>query len=171
MSFPRPLSSRRKIPSTRGWSKTNNLLQNSSFDDFVKDESTKSYKNTSKSGLSTPRDSYEASKRAFDVSQKQKINNIKSIENKHYKKDAVARQTRNAVLMKQLPPKPTLPLPNPLRDNHVLEDVISSRNDEYIQASHYLPKGYVLDISATRALPPDRHNNGAKLSSRTYYWG
>ena len=171
MSNPRPLSSRRKIPTTQGWTKTNNLLKNSSFDDFVKEDRVQSKTMKSRSGTLTPRDSYEASKRAFEVNQMRKIHNIRSVENKHYKKDSIARQTRNAVLMRQLPPKPTLPLSNPLRDDHVLEDVISSRNDEYIEASHYLPKGYVLDISATRALPPDRHNNGAKLSSRTYYWG
>lgn len=57
-----------------------------------------------------------------------------------------------------------------VRDERVIERVISSRNDEYMEAANTLPDGFVADLKKKRKLPPDR-GTFYRSSQRVFYWG
>ena len=55
-------------------------------------------------------------------------------------------------------------------DDHVIERVIDSRNEEYLATAEMMPNGRVADLRKARQLPPDR-TAFVKSEHRVFYWG
>ena len=63
-----------------------------------------------------------------------------------------------------------IPVKRGMRDRHLLEHVIATRNDEYMESVEHLPEGYVADIDSLRRLPRDTKFH-VRSGKRVYYWG
>ena len=168
----RPLSARRRIHgSTREWSPgVQEFLQAKlELDRLAKDEL--DYQLEEQRARQTrqvlePRSRYEVSRKAFQVAQRHKAAMARKYQTQVERTQSQTRKAEDAARPRDLSRTPV----KKVHDRHVLEHVIACRNDEYMEASEYVPKGYVANIDAMRRLPPDRkfHANDGK---RVYYWG
>ncbi|OHT15151.1 hypothetical protein TRFO_42675 [Tritrichomonas foetus] len=169
----RPLSRRRRIDDDLKWSED--------FDNFLNISKPKKHQNidfsfspSSKSNLRqirTPkqkRDGYEGAKKAFLSAQNHRATLFKKYQNQMEKTENLLKKGKTPpCIQKQIdftraPVKQT--------DDHVIERVITVRNQEYRKSSKGLPKGYVIDLKTYHSLPPDR-SFFVKGTPRVFFWG
>jgi hypothetical protein len=113
-----------------------------------------------------PRFRYDINKRAFDTAQRRRSRAFQKYQTTMERVDNLQRKARRATIIKP----PTKQSQTPVRDCHVVEYVVATRNDQYTEASRLVPKGVVPDLNSFHRLPREigQRSDG---SPRVYYWG
>jgi hypothetical protein len=109
---------------------------------------------------------YAINKRAFDAAQRYRTTAIHKYQALQERCDSQRRKAEQKTFLKD----PTKQSGLPVRDRHVLEYVVATRNDLYMEAADYVPQGYVPDLDSIHKLPRDRRPRSNE-SPRVYYWG
>jgi hypothetical protein len=109
---------------------------------------------------------YNINKRAFDAAQRYRTSAIHRYQTLMERVDRQRRLTEPKTYLKD----PTKQCGVPVRDCHVLEYIVATRNDLYVEAADYVPQGYVPDLDSIHRLPRDLRPR-SDGSPRVYFWG
>ena len=157
------LSSRRPVSACQ-WSDNMKSILGENFDQaIVKKEKQPQIAQTSRS--TTRESQYTVQKRALNSSLKRQ----KELASKQIQRNY--RVEQNQLHREFHPPKKeTKAFSKRFHDYKVIEHVIDSRNDEYIQSAESLPNGRTIDLQRARRLPPD-NTSFIRSTNRVFFWG
>jgi hypothetical protein len=104
-------------------------------------------------------------RRAFDLRHQKEVIAVQKQSDHEWDETIRYRDWRAKKAMKTIEPHRVQ------RDEHVIESVISKRNDHFIDSMREMtPEMRNGGMAHARALPPEMRE-GAKVLSRTFYWG
>ena len=168
----RPLSRRRQLEEDVNWSEN--------VDDFLglshpekkrpKTQQQPKFPNLhyTKSSNEPKRSGYIGARNAFLSKQRQQETLVKKYQSSLEKSDNFLKKTKVPRCIQKRREFTSAPVRQ--IDDHVLERVITERNEEYYYTTRNVPKGYIVDLKTFRELPRDRQFFG-KGTPRVFFWG
>lgn len=163
----RPLSSRRRRVGKREWSNdVTTFLDSGGLESLTKEKKDHDDDPPIDASEVRQRSSYAAAQRAFQVAQRQRKAVVERYQTQLERSRAIVSRTGETARPRNM----SRAFARSQDDRHVIEHVVATRNDEYLEASAYVPQGYVADLSAMRSLPPERKVK-TRTEKRVFYWG